>query len=435
MPEYMDQGFAPGEFQKQAEESASNEGQKIAAHRSGKMPSPDEPLDPLSIPPHMRHIIAARPGAQPEALQAEIGEVEPELRGNDGERRLPPIPSRRGISETVQSPDENELALSPQDRPVPPNVIGKNVETGRDIVRPKKPDDNPFAEAEEEREKRAAEVIDTYAGGSNVSEILRHIQRTTDYHPYTLPSRGILYPSKSKLSDGKILLRPMRGDDEEIILSPNLLRDGEAIEMILRRCIVFEDRTALTDPLEMLSQDRIAALVVIRALTYGQYYECEVNCTRCGHAFESSVDLDNDIDVHFCADPNLREPFEEVFPTSGIKFTYRLPRGYDEREIVKHVNARRKKGKVKTEREDVTTVRASRLVTSIGGNSNKDDIEKILSVISLNDRAHLRQLFDYPPFGIDTRVNFDCPNCQAENKLRLPMGVDFFLQRRENRKR
>ena len=55
-----------------------------------------------------------------------------------------------------------------------------------------------------------------------------------------LPSRGLLYPEDHPLASGKIELRYMTARDEDLITSPNLLKQGLVIDKLLESLIVTE---------------------------------------------------------------------------------------------------------------------------------------------------------------------------------------------------
>lgn len=451
-PQGIPENDPTGAFQRKLQEEAEND----APVEKGGYNDPSGPLDPDKIPPQMRQFIKGPKRVEThddddDGPSRDLSSVQPTLRDDDGPRELPEVPetqarptkAKREASPSLResgdddlAPAEekeapNEIAFSssqphfPDEEEMedqPENVVGVDIQTGEKIIRPSKPLGNPFA-------RKAEGPVEEYTGGKDLASILGHIQSESDSLPYVLPSRGVLYPRASPLSDGKVMIRPMRGQDEEILLTPNLIKNGEAIEMILKRCISFEDRTGLKDPLEMLTQDRIAALIVIRGMTYGENYECRATCGRCGTAFQSNVSLENDLEVYYADDPNLREPLKTVLPDSGLHVHYRLPRGIDERKITEHMEQRRKK-KQGRGREDSTTLRALMLTLDIEGHTSEQDRLKILNILTLKDRAHLRDCFNYPPFGVDTRVNFNCPSCFSDNPMRLPLGVDFFIPQR-----
>jgi hypothetical protein len=449
-PQEIPENDPTGAFQRRLQEGIDDD----ASVETGGYKDTSGPLDPDKIPPQMRRFIKIAQKVEMDddddaGPTRDLSSAQPMLRDDHGPRELPEIPQtqtrlakpQRVASPSLRESDDNDsepvekkpnkvsfsssqpyFPDSEEMENQPEHVVGVDITTGEKIIRPSKPSGNPFA-------RKTEGPVKAYSGGKDLASILGHIQTESDSIPYVLPSRGVLYPKASPLSDGKVMIRPMRGPDEEILLTPSLIRNGEAIEMILKRCISFADRTGLSDPLEMLTQDRIAALIVIRGMTYGESYECRATCARCGTAFQSHVSLEDDLEIYYAEDPNLREPLETVLPDSGLHVAYRLPRGIDERKITEHMEQRRKK-KQGRGLEDSTTLRALMLTLDIEGHTSENDRSKILNVLTLKDRAHLRDCFNYPPFGVDTRVNFKCPSCFSDNPMRLPLGVDFFIPQR-----
>ncbi len=302
------------------------------------------------------------------------------------------------------------------------NVLGVNVETKNPIVRPKSPSD-PFIKMPPRSDRPAL------SKPASVEELLAQIAKTSDFQPFDLPSRGLLDESEPRLASGSILIRPMRASEEEILATGRLFKNGEGLEMIFRRCIMFGDRSPLQDPLQLLSLDRIAILIAIRIMTYGPQYDFSIVCGNCRKSFESVVDLDSDLNM-YCLDSSMgiKEPMRSVFPECGLEFEYRLSRGYDEQENIKYSRERERKYGGKAT-DDSFIERAKRQVLSIGGFKDREAISKALSMIKGSDLHHLRQAIDNPAFGVDTRIVLDCPYCLSENRLRLPLGADFFIPR------
>ena len=54
----------------------------------------------------------------------------------------------------------------------------------------------------------------------------------------TLPSKGYFYPENSPLSKGEVEMKYMTAREEDIITSPNLLKQGIAIDKLLEALIV-----------------------------------------------------------------------------------------------------------------------------------------------------------------------------------------------------
>ena len=53
-----------------------------------------------------------------------------------------------------------------------------------------------------------------------------------------LPSKGLLYPEDSPLSSGKIEMKYMTAKEEDILTNANYLRDGSAVDRLLKSLVV-----------------------------------------------------------------------------------------------------------------------------------------------------------------------------------------------------
>lgn len=384
------------------EQEDHNEGDRQEV-TTGSYGDPNTPIDPNSIPKEMRSFVKAKDE-------------------NASGEEYDDVSILRGFNSDDDDPDENTM-LPPDDSedPVSANVIGTNVATNKKIVTPNKVEKSVFDRSDDPLPVSEDEVV--HAG--SFMELMQHVRSITDYRPIELLSRGYLYPKQSVFSSGKVLVRGMRAEEEEIMMSPNLIKDGDAIEMLLKRCVILEDSTKLRDPAELLVQDRTFLLITIRGLTYGVDYDASFNCQICGNGFEVSIDLDSDLDHAFCEDPDISEPIQTILPHSKVSVGFTLPRGKDDLIVYNYMKDRqRKKGsKVK---EDALRVKAGLLVKSVGGFKGKEQIAEFLKMCSAADLRHLRSCFDYPPFGVDLSLTVECPDCSSQNETRLPMGIDFF---------
>ena len=81
-----------------------------------------------------------------------------------------------------------------------------------------------------------------------------------------LPSKGYFYPKENPLSSGKVEMKYMTAREEDILTSPNLLRQGIAIDRLLESLIVDKD----VNIGDMILGDKNALLVAARILAYGK---------------------------------------------------------------------------------------------------------------------------------------------------------------------
>ena len=82
-----------------------------------------------------------------------------------------------------------------------------------------------------------------------------------------LPSKGLIYPKENPASSGQIELKYMTAREEDILTNANLLRQGLAIENMLKSLI----KTPIKYE-DLLLGDRNALLIAARILAYGKDY-------------------------------------------------------------------------------------------------------------------------------------------------------------------
>ena len=79
----------------------------------------------------------------------------------------------------------------------------------------------------------------------------------------------------------EIELKEMTGAEEELLTNQRLIRNGEAINQVLRNCTVRlgeNEKPSVNDILDLLSGDRLFALVKLRQISLGDEVELELTC-------------------------------------------------------------------------------------------------------------------------------------------------------------
>ena len=113
----------------------------------------------------------------------------------------------------------------------------------------------------------------------DVSSIPDYVQ----YDVIPLPSKGQCYKHKKS----RIPVAYLTGSDENIIASPNMYRDGKLIDIILKRKIL--DKTINVD--ELVSGDRDAITLWLRATAYGNEYPITATNPTTGKQYDTTIDL------------------------------------------------------------------------------------------------------------------------------------------------
>ncbi|MBD3395103.1 MAG: hypothetical protein GF418_05695, partial [Chitinivibrionales bacterium] len=82
-------------------------------------------------------------------------------------------------------------------------------------------------------------------------------------------------------SGTEVELREMTGAEEELLTNQRLIRNGDAVNQVLRNCTVRLgeiEEPSLKDVLDLLSGDRLFILVKLRQISLGDEAELELLC-------------------------------------------------------------------------------------------------------------------------------------------------------------
>lgn len=256
-------------------------------------------------------------------------------------------------------------------------------------------------------------------------------QKTLRFEQILLPSLGRFYTDEDGISEGILHVRPMTGEEEEILTTVRHVKKGQAINMIFKNCIKEPIR-----PERLLTADRTYLLIYLRGISYGANYEIEIKCPSCGAKFTNSVDLDSDVSVTYCPDNFDQNNLFDKLPTTEFLFRYRLPNGKDDQMVLDY-REKRVKGTNSEELDDTFSYRAALLIEEIRKQdgtltvNDKKVIHALIGKLPINDVVYIRNLLNEPPFGVNTDVPIICPSCSEEFTIDLPMESNFFFPRKK----
>lgn len=243
------------------------------------------------------------------------------------------------------------------------------------------------------------------------------------YEKVELPSRGKFYSGEDGPTDGIVHLRPMTGEEEEILATPRFVKKGQAINMIFNRCM----RESF-DSANFLTQDRTYMLIYLRGISYTPEYDVEVRDPETDQNFATTINL-NELYVDYC-DANFgAENLRDTLPVTGYKFQYRLAVGKDEQEIQEHRERRAKSFDLSGQADDTLIFRTAHLIEEIEGLTDKWEIQTLLKKLPIQDVAYLRTVVNEPPFGVDTKVSITNPYSLRDFEIELPLESNFFFPR------
>jgi hypothetical protein len=135
-------------------------------------------------------------------------------------------------------------------------------------------------------------------GSSKLEELIAGISSKGNmiYEKIELPSKGKFYNGDDGPRDGVIHLRPMTGEEEEILATPRFVKRGQAINMIFNRCMQEN-----YDSSNFLTQDRTYMLIYLRGISYTPEYDVEVKDPDSDQTFATTIDLSG-LYVNYCKD-------------------------------------------------------------------------------------------------------------------------------------
>lgn len=262
-------------------------------------------------------------------------------------------------------------------------------------------------------------------GSSKLEELIAGITSKGNmiYEKIELPSKGKFYNGEDGPSDGVIHLRPMTGEEEEILATPRFVKKGQAINMIFNRCMQEN-----YDSSNFLTQDRTYMLIYLRGISYTPEYDVEVKDPDSDQTFATTINL-SELYVNYCQNNFSVNNLQDELPVTGYKFRYRLATGKDEQAVQEYRERRAKNFDLSAQADDTLLYRTAYLIEEIEGLSNKIEIQTLLKKLPINDVAYLRTVVNDPPFGVDTKVTINNPYTLNDFEIELPLESNFFFPR------
>jgi len=284
---------------------------------------------------------------------------------------------------------------------------------------------------EENRENRNASL---FGGQQNIPTVTQeqYVQQnygiTKPRFLAPLPSRGLVYPIGSPLhGKDSIELYAMTAEQEDILMNKVYMKKGTVLTELIKSCLV--DRTI--DVSTLISGDRNALMVAIRASGYGVDYKTEIVCPRCELKQDFLVMLDQLEEKALEIEPvspgsNL---FEYTLPMTQKVVQFKFLTTVEEEEIVATNELRKKRG-LPTD-DHVVTNQLFYHIVSIDGKTDKKFITDFIRYMPARDSLELSMYIEEKDPSIDMTANFICvsKSCEHEERVGIPIGLSFFWRR------
>jgi hypothetical protein len=226
-----------------------------------------------------------------------------------------------------------------------------------------------------------------------------------------LPSKGLVYPTENPLSSGTIEMKYMTAKEEDILLNQNYIKNGTAIDKLLKELIVSKVNYD-----DLVIGDKNAVMIASRILGYGPEYTFEYDGEE--HTVDLSSIENKKIDESLF--PKGQNEFSYTLPHSKIEITFKLLTGTDEKNIDREISGLKKLNKNNS--PDIST-RMKYLITSVNGDRETKSIREFVDkhLLARDSKSLRNHIKDFQP---DVDLTF-FPDDDS-NGINIPIGLRFF---------
>jgi hypothetical protein len=236
----------------------------------------------------------------------------------------------------------------------------------------------------------------------------------------TLPSKGLVYPETSPLAKGEIEMRYMRAVDEDILTNINFIRQGTAIDKLLKSLIV-----SPIDIDDLIVGDKNAVLFAARILGYGKDYTFKFRNEATSREEEYTVDLTTlkEKEIDEALFEKGKNEFKHTLSKSGNVVTFKLLTGKDEKSIDAEIKGLQK---VNPDGSFENTTRLKHMITSINGKTDQASIRDFVeNHLLAPESRELKKIYNDVSPDIDTVVTVEKDGYVQEGVV-IPININFF---------
>ena len=288
---------------------------------------------------------------------------------------------------------------------------------------------------------------------------------TIKYDVIPIPSKGEAYKSKLR----KIPVAYLTAYDENLIISPNLYKDGSFLDYMLKTKIMTNE----IDPDDLLPGDRDAIILWLRGSGYGPEYPVTATDNATGEKFETVVDLSKLKPKKFTLKGDVNGYFNFELPFSKDKIKFKFLSYKDLKKLEKmeeNENIKLKKGKVDeicdqlreylSNDEDIerplklklneaiktineysesipvdddilfshsVTNKLTESIVSVNGVTDRKYISEYVMYMNVKDSSALRRYITDNEPGIDFNVTVEKPASLGGGSLTMFLTLDQFI--------
>jgi len=237
----------------------------------------------------------------------------------------------------------------------------------------------------------------------------------TNFDVVKLTSYGKFYPFKEELT-----VEYLTSKDEDLLTTPALMENGTVLDELLKRKI----KTKGINVENMLTGDKNAILIFLRASSYGHMYGVSVNNPQTGKPFKTEVDLRKIGYKQITEFPDQNGEFVVEIPMRNKIVKFRLLNDKELREVINKAELIQQ-----TYNQlfaEISTLRLKTAITEIDGNRSKDYIHRFVDAMPAGDALKIRRKMEDVTPGVDLTYEFIAPD-GVTFRAPLAMGLDFFF--------
>jgi hypothetical protein len=243
-------------------------------------------------------------------------------------------------------------------------------------------------------------------------------QQKADYVILTdivdLPSKGAFYKNKKS----QVEVEMMTAKDEAILLSPNLVKKGEAFNKLISLKVKGLDGIT---PKDLLVCDKNAILMFLRASAYGPLYETSIISPFNNEEFTVSVNITTLKEKELNIYPDVNGHFNYLI--GGKKIVFRLLTSGELENVVTIVdNKMKQNGGINY----ILTEKLVHQIVSIDGDTELINIRNYVDRMRPFEAKELRNYINEVEPGLDMSYNFTCPFTGNDFRSEFTILSDFF---------
>ena len=228
-----------------------------------------------------------------------------------------------------------------------------------------------------------------------------------------LPSKGKLYRNKK----ANVKLAYMTTSDENILTSPNLLKSGEFLEILINRKLL-EPELRYKD---LLPGDRNAIMLWLRATAYGEMYPVTLY-DELEEPFDVEINLNDLKTIELNVEPDEDGLFSFVMPLSKANVRFKLLNCGDIENIEKILE---KEKEMNIPVNNASTYKLENMIVEVNGDTNKVMIRDFVNYMRISDSKAFNKHVDSIDAGVDLNIEVGTPG-GGSVKTFLPLNLGFF---------